>query len=283
MQILAAQQTPTDDRWFQGTADAVRRNLQVLTSGRADLVLIVSGDHLYRMDYRAMLREHLEGNADVTVSVLPCSAEEIGSFGAVRVDEQERIVEFREKPRDEAAREGMEFAPALRERNALPADRPYLASMGIYLFDKTVLCEALENDLADFGHHVHPALRRALPRKGAPVQGLLAGHRLDPLVLRGAHGHGGPHAAVRLLRSGVAVLHASALPAGVAGERLPVQPLDPGRRGDRAATRSIEDSIVGVRQKMQQGHVRRTLMMGGGLPAARPRRVAAGRASARAR
>lgn len=157
VQIMAAQQTSDGQHWFQGTADAVRRNLPVVEGMRGDLVLILSGDHLYRMDYRAMLSDHEESGADVTVGVLPCAAEEIGNFGAVRVDDAGRIVEFREKPQGAEAREGMEVSPSLLEKQGVSTTRPYLASMGIYLFKKSALLKYLDNDFSDFGHDVLPA------------------------------------------------------------------------------------------------------------------------------
>ncbi len=157
VQILAAQQTPGNEQWFQGTADAVRQNLRIIAGLQGDLVLVLSGDHMYRMDYRAMLREHLDRQADITLAVLPCSPEEIAEFGAVRVDAQARVLEFREKPRTPEARAGMEASPKLLAREGVDESRPYLASMGIYLFRKDVLLDCLDNDLADFGRHVIPA------------------------------------------------------------------------------------------------------------------------------
>jgi glucose-1-phosphate adenylyltransferase len=157
VQILAAQQTPDDESWFQGTADAVRRNLSIISESRGDLVLILSGDHLYRMDYRQLLRDHLEHDADISLGVLPCSESEIGEFGAVRVDETGRVCEFREKPKTSEARAGMEVDPGLLASRNVPPGRPYLASMGIYLFRKQALIECLDNEMIDFGHHVIPA------------------------------------------------------------------------------------------------------------------------------
>ena len=157
VQILAAQQTPDDASWYQGTADAVRRNLRIISESRGDLVLILSGDHLYRMDYRAMLREHLEHGADLTIGVLPSSESEIGSFGAVRVDARGAVQEFREKPKTSETREGMQASHELLRSRGLGPERPYLASMGIYLFNKEVLIRSLDNDLMDFGHHVIPS------------------------------------------------------------------------------------------------------------------------------
>jgi glucose-1-phosphate adenylyltransferase len=158
VQILAAQQTPSDDGWFQGTADAVRRNLRYICGLRGDMVLVLSGDHLYRMDYRQMLRDHREHEADLTIAVMPCSESEVAGFGAVRVDDSGRIVEFREKPADAESCEGMQASRAVLERHGVGGDRPYLASMGIYLFRKQVLVDALDNTLTDFGHDVIPNL-----------------------------------------------------------------------------------------------------------------------------
>lgn len=157
VRLLAAQQTPVHDGWFQGTADAVRRNLGTLRGLDGDLVLILAGDHMYRMDYRHMLRDHIESGADISLSLLPCSEEEIGDFGAVRVDDNGTVVEFREKPQTAQGREGMTVAPELLAARGVDGSRPYLASMGIYLFRKQVLFDCLENDLIDFGNDVMPA------------------------------------------------------------------------------------------------------------------------------
>ena len=157
VQILAAQQTPTVQTWFQGTADAVRQNLHVFQQLRGDHVLILSGDHMYRMDYRQLLHDHVENRADITIAVKPCSEEEIAGFGAAMVDESGRIVEFREKPSSPDERAGMDVAPSLLEAEGIPSDLPYIASMGVYIFRKEALVEALDNDLVDFGGDIIPA------------------------------------------------------------------------------------------------------------------------------
>ncbi len=157
VQILAAQQTPDSLNWYMGTADAIRQNLQLISELPGDLVLILSGDHMYRMDYRRMLREHLETEADITIAVLPCSERDIAGFGAARVDEEGRIKEFREKPATAEARDRMEVDPELLEKIGIGPDRPYIASMGIYLFRKQVLVECLKNSLVDFGGDIIPA------------------------------------------------------------------------------------------------------------------------------
>ena len=157
VQILAAQQTPTVQTWFQGTADAVRQNLHVFQQIRGDHVLILSGDHMYRMDYGQLLDEHIETEADITIAVKPCSEAEIAGFGAAMVDESGRIIEFREKPATREARAGMEVAPSLLETKGVSSDLPYIASMGVYIFRKDALIEALDNDLVDFGGDIIPA------------------------------------------------------------------------------------------------------------------------------
>jgi len=155
--ILAAQQTPDGTSWFQGTADAVRQNINIIRDVRAKHVLILAGDHMYRMDYRQLLRDHVENDADITIGVMPCSEEEIAEFGAARVDESGRILEFREKPKTPEARGGMEVSPDLLRSKGVRADQPYLASMGIYLFKREALLEALDNQLVDFGGDIIPA------------------------------------------------------------------------------------------------------------------------------
>lgn len=157
VQILAAQQTATVQTWFQGTADAVRQNLQIFRQIRGDHVLILSGDHMYRMDYRQLLDDHLDSGADITIAVKPCSEEEISGFGAAMVDETGRIIDFREKPATPDERAGMEVSPALLKAKGVEADLPYIASMGVYIFRKKALIEALDNDLVDFGGDIIPA------------------------------------------------------------------------------------------------------------------------------
>jgi glucose-1-phosphate adenylyltransferase len=157
VQILAAQQTPTVQTWFQGTADAVRQNLHIFAQLPGEHVLILAGDHMYRMDYRQLLQDHLDNAADITIAVKPCSSQEIAGFGAVRVDDSGRIIEFREKPSTDEERAGMEVVPSLLEAKGVPSDLPYLASMGIYIFRKEALIESLDNKLVDFGGDIIPA------------------------------------------------------------------------------------------------------------------------------
>jgi glucose-1-phosphate adenylyltransferase len=261
VQILAAQQTLADQSWFQGTADAVRRNVNLISELPGDLVLILAGDHIYRMDYRNMLRDHLESDADVTLSLLPCSAEEIAEFGAVRVDENGRVVEFREKPATEEARAGMEASPELLERSGVGADRPYLASMGIYLFKQGALANCLDNDLQDFGHHVIPAAVDKLKVQAH----FFDGYWRDIGTIRAFY-----EAHMDMTRSNPPFdfydqewpfyTHPRYLPgSSLTGCRFNRSVL---AGGANISDSSIEESIVGIRTQMTKATVRRSLIMG---------------------
>ncbi len=156
--ILAAEQTPTNKDWFQGTADAVRQVMMHIEDVRPDNVLILSGDHLYRMDYREFLRHHEETQADVTISVIPCDEARASSFGLLKSSSEGRIVEFREKPpKDQLAAMRVDTTQLGLTREDAER-RCYLASMGVYVFRFEALRELLRNErFADFGGEVIPA------------------------------------------------------------------------------------------------------------------------------
>ncbi len=149
VQILAAEQTPASDTWYQGTADAVRKQLLEIQTTGAPWVLILAGDHLYRMDYSAMADFHWRHDADITVAVHPVPRAEAHRFGLLQSDESGRIVDFVEKPKD----------PQVQARFAArpDPDRPFLGSMGVYLFRTKVLVDVLGGtDDHDFGGEVIP-------------------------------------------------------------------------------------------------------------------------------
>lgn len=157
VEILAAEQTPNNRDWFQGTADAVRQVMVHIEDIRPDLVLILSGDHLYRMDYRDFIRHHEEKEANVTISVIPCDETRASSFGLLKTNEKGQIVEFREKPpKDQLP--GMQVDTTLLGLSPEDAGtRSYLASMGVYVFNFEALRDLLKNDkFADFGGEVIP-------------------------------------------------------------------------------------------------------------------------------
>ncbi len=158
VEILAAEQTNDSREWFQGTADAVRQILPHLRSWNVKTLLILSGDHLYRMDYRAFLARHVETRADVTVSVIPAKREEAEGFGILKTDTAGSIIEFREKPKGDAL-EAMRVDTTNFGLSASEAEkRPFLASMGIYVFDYPKLLELLGSDTnaVDFGGEIIP-------------------------------------------------------------------------------------------------------------------------------
>ena len=148
--LLPAEQTHTSNDWYQGTADAVLRQLHHFTAQGARDCLILAGDHLYRMDYGRFLAVHRSTDADVTVAVLPVSREDAGRFGILKTEADGRIVAFHEKP---------ESGQELLDLESRPGDpRPYLGSMGIYLFRTEVLQRMLESGIGDdFGRHIIPA------------------------------------------------------------------------------------------------------------------------------
>ena len=158
IEICAAQQTLDNLGWYQGTADAVRRNLLYIADMKPEYVVILSGDQLYRMDYRLLLRQHVETGADITVAAIPVPLEKASGLGILQADERGRIVRFVEKPKDPAVRESLRMPPTLRARlQPGKGDGDCLASMGIYIFSSKVLIETLDNDRVDFGKDIIPS------------------------------------------------------------------------------------------------------------------------------
>ncbi|MFN2493627.1 MAG: glucose-1-phosphate adenylyltransferase [Pyrinomonadaceae bacterium] len=158
VEILAAEQTPESPQWFQGTADAVRQVLPHIGDWGIDTLLILSGDHLYRMDYRKFIERHFESDADVTVSVTPCDESAASDFGLLKTDPSGRIVEFKEKPKGEELQSMRVNTSNLGLNELKPNGRPFLASMGIYVFKYGRLEKLLTDDLTghDFGREIIP-------------------------------------------------------------------------------------------------------------------------------
>jgi glucose-1-phosphate adenylyltransferase len=158
VEILAAEQRTDSPNWFQGTADAVRQILPHLRDWRVKQLLILSGDHLYRMDYGKFLERHEETNADVTVAVIPANPQDAEGFGLLKTEASGKIIEFKEKPKGEALHsmrvDTTNFGLSSEEAQA----RPYLASMGIYVFDYEKLVDLLKSNATamDFGGEILP-------------------------------------------------------------------------------------------------------------------------------
>jgi glucose-1-phosphate adenylyltransferase len=158
VEVLAAQQTPENPNWFQGTADAVRQYLWMLQEWDVDEFLILSGDHLYRMDYRLFIQRHRETNADITLSVIPIDDRRASDFGLMKIDNSGRVIDFSEKPKGEALTKMRVDTTVLGLTPEQAASQPYIASMGIYVFKKDVLIKLLKEALerTDFGKEIIP-------------------------------------------------------------------------------------------------------------------------------
>ena len=157
VEMLAAQQTLTDTSWYEGTADAVRKNLTHFLNHNFDYLLILSGDQLYRMDFRRVIAQHAETGADITVATIPVGRSEAQSLGIMQISEDGRINRFAEKPTDPAALDSLRLKPEWHSKFGVTEGREsFLASMGIYVFNRSLIQDLLNNSLSDFGKNVIP-------------------------------------------------------------------------------------------------------------------------------
>jgi len=150
--ILAAEQTPSSVSWYQGTADAVRQSLHHLAVHEFDYVLILSGDQLYQMDFEDMIKNHITNNAEISIATIPVHANDVPGFGILQTDEKSLITQFVEKPKKD-----FDYLKSDVSDEMVKQGRHYLASMGIYMFNRKTLFELLEgNDRTDFGKEIIP-------------------------------------------------------------------------------------------------------------------------------
>ncbi|MEC4815360.1 MAG: glucose-1-phosphate adenylyltransferase [Scytonema sp. PMC 1069.18] len=158
VEVLAAQQTPENLSWFQGTADAVRQYLWLFEEWGVDEYLILSGDHLYRMDYRQFVHRHRETGADVTLSVIPVEAKRASDFGLMKIDQNGRVIAFSEKPKGDALEQMSVDTTVLGLTPEQAKEQRFIASMGIYVFKREVLVNLLKESLerTDFGKEILP-------------------------------------------------------------------------------------------------------------------------------
>jgi len=157
VEILAAEQTYADTSWYQGTADAVRKNLIHFMNHEWDYLLILSGDQLYRMDFRGIIDQHAETNADITVATIPVGRHETESLGIMQIDAERRITRFVEKPKDPAVQDSLKLPPEWYAPLGIKGEGTlFLASMGIYVFNRDIIRRLLDNTLTDFGKHIIP-------------------------------------------------------------------------------------------------------------------------------
>jgi glucose-1-phosphate adenylyltransferase len=156
--ILAAEQTPESTHWYQGTADAVRQSLHHILNYRAQCILILSGDHLYRMNYSRLYEYHRATEAQVTLCVIPVSKEEASELGILKMEKSGRISRFCEKPKEPELIESLKVDVDSWKHAGVTEERPLMASMGIYLFNTEVLVRVLEEERKmDFGRDIIPA------------------------------------------------------------------------------------------------------------------------------
>lgn len=158
VEILAAEQTFSSNTWYQGTSDAVRKNLSHFSTNQHRYSLILSGDQLYRMDFRQIITQHIETDADLTVATIAKGRRDVSELGIMQIDENRRVVNFVEKPKDPEVQDSLKLPKQWHSRLGIQGDDDcFLASMGIYVFKRSVLEELLSNtDATDFGRHVIP-------------------------------------------------------------------------------------------------------------------------------
>jgi glucose-1-phosphate adenylyltransferase len=171
VEVLAAEQTPEGEKWFQGTADAVRQATRHFRDADAEYYLILAGDHVYRMDFASLIDAHIERNADITIAAQPVTPADATQMGIFRFSTSGQVTAFEEKPNAERLAEMGSSAPR-HSPTDLTDDKPFVASMGIYVFSRDVLHEVLARSSAvDFGREIIPAA--------------LATHRVHPYLYRG--------------------------------------------------------------------------------------------------
>lgn len=172
VEILAAEQTPTSTSWYEGTADAVRKNLTHFLNHDFEYLVILSGDQLYRMDFRRIISQHIESYADLTVATIPVRRSQAKGLGIMQINEEKRIVRFVEKPKEEEVLDSLKIPRDAYGKLGIEGDEDFLlASMGIYVFNRDLIVRLLDNNHTDFGKHIIP--------------GAIANHRVFSYVFQG--------------------------------------------------------------------------------------------------
>ena len=171
VEVLAAEQTPESSDWFQGTADAVRQGARHFAGYDADHYLILAGDHLYRMDFNEMIDSHIESGADITIAAQPVTPADATEMGIFLFDDRGQITGFEEKPTAARLAAMGSSIPHGTTAGGVTPDKPFVASMGIYVFSREVLLEILEQPGVDFGKEIIPKA--------------LGNHLVNPYVFRG--------------------------------------------------------------------------------------------------
>jgi glucose-1-phosphate adenylyltransferase len=263
VEILAAEQTPEGEQWFQGTADAVRQAARHFRTADAEYFLILAGDHVYRMDFGELIEAHIERGADITIAAQPVAFDDATQMGIFRFDSAGRVAGFEEKPKADRLREMGSSADVMLPGTMLTPDKPFVASMGIYVFSRDVLYDVLAQSRAvDFGREIIPQA--------------LTTHRVHPFLFRGFWADVGTVGAfydvnLMLTRRGAPFnffhprrpiyTHARYLPAA----RLHDCRVDESlvAEGAYLDTCHVESSIVGIRTSILRGtRVSRSVLLG---------------------
>ena len=172
VEILAAEQTPTSTSWYEGTADAVRKNLTHFLNHDFEYLVILSGDQLYRMDFRRIISQHIESYADLTIATIPVPRDQAQGLGIMQINEEKRIVNFVEKPKEESVLDALKVPRESYNRLGIEGEEDFLlASMGIYVFNRDMIVRLLDNNHTDFGKHIIP--------------GAIANHRVFSYIFQG--------------------------------------------------------------------------------------------------
>ncbi len=262
VEVLAAEQTPDSSAWYQGTADAVRQAARHFKGMDAEYFLILAGDHLYRMDFNELLESHIEGNADITIAAQPVSASDATQMGILKFDDLGQISGFEEKPSAERLSELGGSIPKGSIVGGTTHEKPFVASMGIYVFNREVLLEMLDAPGIDFGKEIIPKA--------------ISTHEVTPYIFRGYWADVGTvesfyEANIQLTRRGAPFnffhprwpiyTHPRFLPATRAFDsRLESSIVAEGCYLDRCA---ISSSVVGIRMKINPGaSVTRSVLLG---------------------
>jgi glucose-1-phosphate adenylyltransferase len=262
VEVLAAEQTPENAEWFQGTADAVRQAARHFIGYDAEYFLILAGDHLYRMDFCELIESHIEDGADITIAAQPVTPDEATQMGIFRFDAEGHIVGFEEKPDAARLNEMGSSIPRGSTAGGTTAEKPFVASMGIYVFSRDVLLDILQKPGIDFGKEVIPTA--------------LGTHRVSPYVFRGYWADVGTiqafyDANIQLTQRGASFnffhprrpiyTHPRFLPATRAYDcRIQSSIVAEGCYLDRC---EIADSVVGIRTHVRAGaRITRSVLLG---------------------
>jgi glucose-1-phosphate adenylyltransferase len=262
VEVLAAEQTPESSDWFQGTADAVRQAARHFTGHDADYFLILAGDHVYRMDFCEMIEAHIEDGADITIAAQPVAAADATQMGIFRFDTEGRIVGFEEKPTAERLEAIGTSIPKGSTAGGTSPGKPFVASMGIYVFSRDVLLDILDQPGIDFGREIIPKA--------------LNTHRVSPYIFRGYWADVGTIGA--FYEANIQLTHPGA-PFNFFHPRFPIYThprfLPPSRVYDCRLESSIvaegchldqceiANSVVGIRMQISSGaRIQRSILLG---------------------